>query len=268
MISMSEELTSTAWVQQETAQHYKLFTEQTTMYQDLSRQMVGLAELYPGMRVLDLGCGTGITSQAALPYLGAEGHIYALDLSAPMLEIAHQTLSPDRTTLLQADATNFASQIPEPVDRVLCNSVFWQIRDKPSMLRHLHQVLKPDGRFIFNAPEPYFIFKSIPRSRKVAILFKQLAAERYGVGTQDLRTIKVFLHRHGFTLIRTEIYERTRTAAESHLFMQLPVSTAWMEPPLDYETRMGLLEEARQLADPTTSAKRRWMYFIAKPSTA
>jgi len=52
---------------------------------------------------------------------------------------------------------------------------------------------------------------------------------------------------------------------ESYLFLQLPVATAWMEPPLGYQTRLELLEEAWQAAEPERSSKQRWMYFVAKP---
>jgi len=260
---MTDQTPETAWQQAETARRYKYFTEKTTMYQDLSRVMVDLAGLQPGMRILDLGCGTGITSQIALDALAGQGHIYALDLSAPMLQVARERLPADQVTCIQADAANFANLIEGPVDRVLCNSVFWQLRDKVRTMAELRRILTPAGRFVFNAPEPYFIFKWIPRSSKVAILFKQLAAERYGVGTQDLRTIEVFLNGQGFNLLKTQFFERIRPAKESYLFMQLPVSTAWMEPPLDYETRMALLAEAQQTADPETQSKRRWMYFVA-----
>ena len=38
-----------------------------------------------------------------------------------------------------------------------------------------------------------------------------------------------------------------------------------MDPPLPYETRMALLEEAHQLSNPDTQSKRRWMYFVTRP---
>lgn len=262
---MTESNTKTAWLEAETARRYKAFTQQTTMYQDLSEVMVKLADIKQGMRVLDLGCGTGVTSLAALTRLQGDGHLFALDVSGAMLDVARETLPANQTTFIQADATAFANHIDKPIDRVLCNSVFWQIQDKPKVMAELHQILKPDGLFIFNAPEPYFIFQAIPRSNKVAILFKQLAAERYGVGPQDLRTIDVFLNQHHFNLLKTEPFERVRTAEESYLFMQLPVSTAWMEPPLNYETRLALLEEAKQLASSQPKSKRRWMYFVTQP---
>lgn len=262
---MSNQSTARAWLETETARRYQIFAEKSSMYQELSRKMVELAELRPGMRVLDLGCGTGVSSRMALAALGGQGHLFALDISAPMLAVAREQLGSERVSFVQADAGGFARMLPEPVDRILCNSVFWQFRHKPQVLTELRRVLVPEGLFVFNAPEPYFIFKHIPRSARVSILFEQLAAERHGVGRQDLRTIEVFLNNHGFELVKTHLLERTRSAEESYLFMQLPVATAWMEPPLDFETRLALLEEAWQAADPDQPSKQRWIYLVTRP---
>lgn len=263
---MDDQTTNTAWLDFETARRYKIFTEKTTMYQELSRVIVDLAGIQPGMRVLDLGCGTGVTTQAILTALRGQGQVFALDISGPMLAVAREKITSDQVMFIRADAAEVSRIILEPVDRVVCNSVFWQFRHKPQVLAALHQVLTPEGRFVFNAPEPYFILKDIPRSAKVSVLFKQLAAERYGVGQQDLRTIKVFLDNYHFDLVSTQEFERMRPAEESYLFFQLPVATAWMEPPLDYQTRLALLEEAQQLAEPDKVVRQRWMYFVARPT--
>ena len=263
---MSDQHLDNTWLEGETARRYKIFTEKTTMYQELSQVMVKLAEIEPNMRVLDLGCGTGVTTQMVLQVLGEGGHVYALDISEPMLEIARKQIRSRQVTPIRADAGDFAHMLGQPVDRVVCNSVFWQFRHKPQVLAELRQALTSSGRFVFNAPEPYFIFKHIPRSPKVSILFKQFAAERYGVGQQDLRTMEVFLNNHGFKLLTTQEFERVRSAEESYLFFQLPVATAWMDPPLDYSTRMALLAEAQQMAEPDQAVRQRWMYFVAQPT--
>jgi SAM-dependent methyltransferase len=253
-------MSSPAWLEEETARRYKEFTQQTTMYQELSRVMVQLAQLEPGMRVLDVGCGTGVTTQAVLPALGDTGHIYAVDISGPMLAVAQAQVLSERVTFIQADAAAIGELPDQAVDRIVCNSVFWQFRHKPQVLAELRRLLTPQGRFVFNVPEPYFI-----RSKKVSVLLEQLAAERYGVGRQDLRSLEIFLGQHGFEITAHQLLERTRSSQETYLFMQIPVATAWMEPPLDYETRLALLEEARQLADLNQSSKQRWMYFVTRP---
>ena len=252
------------WLTPETAQHYKTFTTQTTMYQELSQKMIDLADLQPGMRVLDLGCGTGVTTQLVLQVMAEQGHIYALDISESMLRLAQEEINSPCVTFFAADAATCTTLIDQPLDRIVCNSMFWQLRHKAQVVTELRKILKPDGRFIFNVPEPYFIFKDIPRLPKVSLLFKQLAAERYGVGQQDMRTMRVFLENHGFELLQMEAYTRIRSAEESYLFFQLPVATAWMEPPLDYQTRMALLHEAQQLAEPDQPVQQRWMYFVAR----
>jgi ubiquinone/menaquinone biosynthesis C-methylase UbiE len=258
-------LSSPAWLEAETARRYKLFTEQTTMYQELSGLMVQLAGIEPGMQVLDLGCGTGITTLAVLAALGESGRVCAVDLSEPMLAVARERIQLAQVTFIQADAATIASLADQSVDCVVCNSVFWQFRHKPEVMAEMRRLLRPRGRFVFNAPEPYFIFEAIPRSKKVSVLFEQLVAERYGVGRQDLRSIEIFLRNCGFEIIGQQMLERTRSTAESYLFMQIPVATAWMEPPLAYETRQALLEEAHQLAEPGQATKQRWMYFVTQP---
>ncbi|MCL4297227.1 MAG: methyltransferase domain-containing protein [Anaerolineae bacterium] len=258
-------MTNSTWLEAETARRYHMFAQQTTMYQELSRLMVQLAEIEPGMRVLDLGCGTGITTRAVLEVVGEGGHVYAVDISGPMLAVAREQAASARVTFIQADAVAITGLADNSVERVVCNSVFWQFRHKPQVMAELRRVLAPQGRFVFNAPEPYFMFEAIPRSRKVSVLFEQLAAERYGVGRQDLRSIEVFLRHCGFEIVGRQMLERTRSAAESYLFMQIPVATAWMEPPLEYETRLALLEEAHQLAELGQATRQRWMYFVVRP---
>ena len=124
---MSNQSTAKAWLEAETARRYQLFAQQTTMYQELSRMIVELAGIEPGMSVLDLGCGTGVTTQAVLTELGERGRVYALDLSAAMLDVAGTQHPSEQVTFVQADAGDFAGLIPKPVDRgrkatCLCSS--------------------------------------------------------------------------------------------------------------------------------------------------
>src|SRR6516165_4336479 len=50
------------------------------------------ADVAPGMRVLDIATGTGLSAEAALAAVGPTGHITASDLSPAMAEEARERL--------------------------------------------------------------------------------------------------------------------------------------------------------------------------------
>lgn len=51
------------------------------------------AELRSGMRVIDIGCGTGASLLAAAQAVGPEGYVAGLDVSAPMLGLARERVA-------------------------------------------------------------------------------------------------------------------------------------------------------------------------------
>jgi|SRR6516165_3774893 ubiquinone/menaquinone biosynthesis C-methylase UbiE len=53
-----------------------------------AEDLVEMAALRPGERVLDIACGTGIVARIAARKLGGSGSVLGLDLSGPMLETA------------------------------------------------------------------------------------------------------------------------------------------------------------------------------------
>ena len=50
--------------------------------------LVEVAALRPGERVLDVACGTGVVARTAARALGSGAGVIGLDLSAPMLAVA------------------------------------------------------------------------------------------------------------------------------------------------------------------------------------
>jgi ubiquinone/menaquinone biosynthesis C-methylase UbiE len=53
-------------------------------------QLVALADVREGERVLDVACGTGIVARHAVGRTGASGAVVGLDLNADMLSGAHR----------------------------------------------------------------------------------------------------------------------------------------------------------------------------------
>src|SRR5215813_14324219 len=63
------------------------------------------ARVAPGMRVLDIATGTGLSAEAALAAVGPKGHVTAADISPAMAEKARERLGEARnTSVLVEDA--------------------------------------------------------------------------------------------------------------------------------------------------------------------
>jgi len=69
--------------------------------------LVALAKLRPGERVLDVACGTGVVGRLAAERVGPKGHVTGLDLNESMLEVA-------RSQPIPAGAAGVAGQQPGP----------------------------------------------------------------------------------------------------------------------------------------------------------
>jgi len=109
---------------------------------------VAVAELRQGETVLDLGSGGGMDVLLSARRVGPGGHVYGLDMTDEMLELA-------RRNAREAGATNVEflkgtiESIPLPdasVDVVISNCVVNLSADKSAVFRQIARVLRPGGR--------------------------------------------------------------------------------------------------------------------------
>ena len=95
-----------------------------------------LAGLKPGERVLDLGSGGGIDCFLAAQQVGDEGHVYGLDMTDDMLELARA--NKDKLGLTNVEfVKGEIEDIPLPensVDVVISNCVVCLSPDKDRVL--------------------------------------------------------------------------------------------------------------------------------------
>ena len=166
------------------AEVYSIESPGISFYQITNRELVAAAQLQSGMKVVDLACGAGLTSQTILDLPGEEIIIYAVDIAQEMLKQAGRNVRSRAAHFIHASADDFSQHIPEQVDRVLCNSAFWHFPDPDAVLGEVHTVLKPTtGRFLFNIPDQDFDFgdgKGSEMAQVVALLLRGSAAHDAG----------------------------------------------------------------------------------------
>jgi ubiquinone/menaquinone biosynthesis C-methylase UbiE len=128
------------------AEEYATFASRNNFYRHTAETMLNLAEIEPGMVVVDLACGTGSVTEAIFrePY-GKAVKIIAIDSSPQMLACAQRRLACPNVEFHCEKAENLGKVLVTPVDRILCNAAFWMF-DKPRVLSKIQRILKPSGK--------------------------------------------------------------------------------------------------------------------------
>jgi ubiquinone/menaquinone biosynthesis C-methylase UbiE len=153
----------------------------TSEGEHLSRRLKAafeLAEVIPGMRVLDVGCGRGeILRHCA--QLGADA--YGVDYAAVAVQMSQRVIeplegvTPGNTGVGQADAKKLPFATGS-FDRVLMFDVVehlhpWELQEA---LLEVHRVLKPEGQLIIHtAPNIWYDRYAYPVVRRVRTLMGQ-----------------------------------------------------------------------------------------------
>ncbi|MBZ0267516.1 methyltransferase domain-containing protein [bacterium] len=120
----------------------------------LATDLVRVAALRPGERVLDVACGTGVVARLASQLVGATGTVTGLDVNPGMLAVAHSE-TPPSTSIEWHEASAEAMPLPDAsFDVVLCQMGLQFVPDKHAALREMRRVLLGGGRLILNMPGP------------------------------------------------------------------------------------------------------------------
>lgn len=126
----------------EPAQYEKFKNERSAPFAELA----GLIDLRKGMRIVDLGCGTGELT-LALTEMAPDSDALGIDSSESMLE---------RANLLARPGLRFAQRSIEDIDGewdlIFSNAAIHWVDDHPGLLRRLRDRLAPGGQLAVQVP--------------------------------------------------------------------------------------------------------------------
>jgi len=111
-------------------------------------RLIEQAQIQPGMRVMDLGCGTG-TLAIMVKQAQPNAEVVGLDADPEMLKMAHVKKNQEKLDI-KFDV-GFTNDLPYPdasFDRVLSSIMIHHLKtpDKEKTAREIYRVLKPGGQ--------------------------------------------------------------------------------------------------------------------------
>jgi arsenite methyltransferase len=190
-------------------------------------QILENAQIAPGDTVLDVGCGDGMVSFAALDRVGPTGRVVFSDQSAELLAecqaLAAASGGAERCDFQQAELPELTSIPSSSVDAVLTRSVVMYVAAKEESLAAMFRVLRPGGRISLYEPisrvllsEPpeecygYDVSDCIQAAAKVKAAYIGPSADANPLINFDERDLLMYAERAGFSEITLDLNVQTR----------------------------------------------------------
>jgi len=114
---------------------------------DLMQTAIGSVD---GLKLLDLGCGTGNLLRI-LSSRGGQFSAIGVDFSPAMLRVAQKKLEPYslNVKLVTSDIIDFLSRQPSAsFDKIISVNVIYAVNDQEALWREMLRVLKPKGEIV------------------------------------------------------------------------------------------------------------------------
>lgn len=127
-------------------------------YGEVTRQMLDLAQIQPGQRILDIAAGAGEPAVSAAERVGPGGYVLATDISEGIVELARQVARERGLKQVETRAMDGENlDLPDAsFDAVLCRLGLMYMPHPVTALCEWRRALRPGGRVavvVFSTPD-------------------------------------------------------------------------------------------------------------------
>jgi ubiquinone/menaquinone biosynthesis C-methylase UbiE len=239
---------------------YDAFEEKHHLFEEITRKLCELAIPLAPARVLDVGCGTGISTVALRRMLPGSPRIHGIDISEAMLVKARaRCQGMPEISFLKGDAERLAEYYTRPFDAVFYTASIFLIPDYSKSLDQALRLLRKPGAMLISFYKGFF---DAGRQDAMAQVFPD-KTYKYGAVTfeelmsflssrKDLRTMDVDFYLE----VSPEFVEE---------FLSIPAQSAGLYPKLPYEERVPLVHDlSRALALKVKPLFMGWKFLVSR----
>lgn len=198
------------------------------------RNLIERTELQPGSRVLDAGCGAGLTSGWFKQQVGPNGLVIGCDLSTPHLRAARNLNAAieDSLAFLQCDISRPPFR-DESFDLIWCANTINHLGDPVSGVRQLAATLRPGGQIALVQsgflPDMFFAWDE-RLEQAVMTAVRQYYRAKYALDERDVTAMRGLLglaQRGGLVEVTSQTVVVERTAPLSDIDREYLVQTVF-----------------------------------------
>jgi ubiquinone/menaquinone biosynthesis C-methylase UbiE len=214
------------------------------LFNEWAPRVANLAGLTPGMRVLDVACGTGVLSLVAADSVRPDGSVVGLDLNPGMLDVAMRKAPHIDWREASAEAIPYEDAT---FDAVLSQFGLMFFQDKAVAIREMMRVLRASGNLaiaVWDSLENVTGYDAI--TRLLSRLFGDRIAESlrapYSLG--EVRELSSLFSDAGVPDIEITTLERTARYPSIRYWMEADIRGWTLADVLDDEQFELLVSEA------------------------
>lgn len=239
---------------------YEKFEEKHHLFETLTEKLCELNAPFRPKRVLDVGCGTGISTLCILKSLKNNPVVYAIDISEAMLIQARERLKGrEGVYFVRGDAERLSQYFNEAFDAVFYTASIFLLPNFRESIAQACRLLLPGGVLAISYYDGLFNTKG---RDAISRIFPEMSYQFGTVSYDDL--MKCLRSKKEF---KTSQFDYRFEISNEYLFdfMSIPAQSAGIYPKIPYIERIPMI---RDLCDKLTEQVRPlfmgWKFLVSR----
>ncbi len=229
---------------------YEEFENECGLFSHLARDLARICNISEGMRICDMGCGTGASTMILGELVGEHGMVMGLDFSREMLNTAREktgAMGIRNIEYLLGDACNMdgmlAGHLEGGFDAILYNASIFLMPDTKAALTTAYNLLDKGGVVGMTYLDGVFKNENMIGNDIFTEAKKAGAGHApYGRKLMEPGQLSEIMKGIGFRSLGTGKIVRKMKLEKMRKFYSIPAQSAGLYPKTPYEERLELLD--------------------------